>query len=218
MADVLVQVVLASTSHLPADVSVNTWHFEVQDSIPDGDLQIVKDRLLAFYSYLGANDILSKKVDAQTSRIKMYALADPKPRVPRHDSAFIYTQPGGESLPTEVALCLSFRGAVASGEKAARRRNRVFIGPLSVGTQDTTDGSKPKNATCDAIRSRAQLLMNLNPTSSVKWDVWSPTIDKTVVPNGGDFAGTPVVAGWVDNAYDTQRRRGQKATVRLAFP
>lgn len=217
MPDILVQVVLGSTSHLPADVVVNTWHFEVANPIADSALDDIKSRLLPFYSYLGANDILSEKVDAQTSRIKMYALGDPKPRVPRHDSAFIYTQPGGKSLPTEVALCLSFRGQLNSGEKAARRRNRVFLGPLSVGTQDTVDGSKPKNATCDAIRSRAQLLMSLNANNATKWIVWSPTIDKTVVPDGGDWAGTPVINGWVDNAYDTQRRRGQKATVRQTF-
>jgi len=56
-----------------------------------------------------------------------------------------------------------------------------------------------------------------------KWAVFSPTIaggwflPDTEGPPNLPAAYSPVQSGWVDNAWDTQRRRGLEATARTVF-
>jgi len=49
---------------------------------------------------------------------------------------------------------------------------------------------------------------------SVKWAVYSPTTDAV---DTIDNAFNDVLDGWVDNAFDTQRRRGPAATTRITW-
>ena len=115
------------------------------------------------------------------------------------------------SLPFEVAVCCSFRG-VQGGPNPARRKGRVFIGPLINSVLETNIPSvypAPRQAFVDVLVSAGDQLISAGDidTDEGQLGIWSRT-DKVVYP---------VLSGYVDNAYDTQRRRGNDPSSRTSF-
>jgi hypothetical protein len=199
------QVSIPATSTVTEDTVTNTWHFSAVDKT-EGTINAIQTALLAVYEAFDAS-----KADTYTwtaARLKWYDLADPEERVPFEDELLGATSAGtGDPLPQEVAMCLSFNGEYVSGFSQARRRGRVYLGPLAVSTLDTATG-RFSNAFTDAIAAAgAALLLASTTASDWAWVVYSPT--------GG--TSYPVVAGWADNAPDIQRRRGLKASRRTTF-
>jgi hypothetical protein len=140
---------------------------------------------------------------------KVYRMEDPKPRVPIHTEAWNFSvAPGGSPIPTEVAVCLSFKAAPAAGQIAARRRGRIYIGPLNNSVvSDAGEGiARPMVAFLTDLRAAAQAFKATVNASGYVWVVHSPTT--------GPAARFPVTELWTDNAFDTQRRRGEKATLK----
>ena len=138
-------------------------------------------------------------------------------------------------LPDEVAACVSYHGdftgllevgavdtaiptdeaAIDEGAPAThtgrdrpkqRHRGRFYIGPL------TATGTVATTAPChlnsifwnDLTAATAKALLGL---TGANWRVWSRR----------DAAVYTVTGGFVDNAFDTQRRRGAKATARVIY-
>lgn len=201
------QVEWQSTTLLPEDKVVNTWHFEGSDTATDTDN--IRDMLVDFYTtpYEG-NPIKSFMPAALLNGfydIKIFCLADPEPRVPRatynEDTAVSSNAP----LPGEVALCLSYHGAVVSGESQARRRGRIYLGPFTTAANASGRPTSAVIATMTAAAS--ELLAAANASVTWQWIVYSRVND----------AGVDVVGGWVDNAWDSQRRRGLRSTARTAW-
>jgi hypothetical protein len=114
-------------------------------------------------------------------------------------------------LPNEMALCLTaaadFGADVefAPGSRPrARDRGRVYLGPFNT---DAMESSGPGSATVpspgiiDVIVGAGQFLMDDPDT---EWVVWSRRA-----------AGVKTVtSAWVDNAWDVQRRRGERPTAK----
>jgi hypothetical protein len=113
-------------------------------------------------------------------------------------------------MPAETALCLSFGGQGALPE--ARRKGRIYIGPLSgvaIGSEGEGRYSRPHPVLIQTVRLAAQELLNAEPgPDSLSWVVYSRAAGAT----------TDVQGGWIDNEWDTQRRRGRDATVRTPWP
>jgi hypothetical protein len=111
-------------------------------------------------------------------------------------------------FPHEVAMCLSYRGQAEVGVPQRRRRGRIYIGPLSDQTGNISrsggDVRPSDNARATVANAAARLRNRSGPA------IWA-TLSST------DGVAVPVVNGWVDNAYDTQRRRGTKATLRTTW-
>lgn len=113
-------------------------------------------------------------------------------------------------LPSELSVCCSFHTAYASDPEflgttrpRARDRGRIYIGPMATTCIDYDTGGRPKVK--DTVRSTiAEAAIKLRDTVGHAWSVWSRA--KGTVE--------PVVAGWVDDAWDVQRRRGEEATER----
>jgi hypothetical protein len=142
------------------------------------------------------------------SRLKQYDLADPKPRIPHSDTPIVLTNVDSGMLPAEVAVCLSYQAAPESGVPQARKRGRIYFGPITDG-RDQVEASvddRPNTGLTTALREAAVRLIGFN-TGTLYWCVYSSLSG----PSG------PVIGGWTDNAFDTQRRRGAKATVRNTF-
>jgi hypothetical protein len=119
---------------------------------------------------------------------------------------------GAKSLPSEVAICLSFASVYGSaiefqGETRprARHRGRVFLGPLESAaiTDDSLGRAIPTTNMVADITGAAGFL---STTSTVSWSQWSR--------KDGIFRA--VSRYWVDDAFDTQRRRGEKARSRTS--
>lgn len=200
---------IPSFTQLPEDELVNTWHFE-DTAVGTTDYDNVRDLLLDFYddvpgdSTFSLSSRMSSQAIGSTWRIIGYNLAEPEPRYPVYESTMSITDLGtSAALPPEVALVLSFESNPVSGEPQARRRNRKFIGGF--GTAALENNGRPAQVTIDIMRNAAAALLRASALAvSWDWKVYSPTNDEF----------TDVDGGWVDNSFDTQRRRGHASTAR----
>lgn len=204
--DYAVHVELETDTGLPRDRVVNTWAMQALDGA--AAFSDAADAFDAFYtaiaSYLGAT-----LVNGSGHRCKIYHLTDIEPRVPVYDEAMSLGGFGSTAMPAEVAICTSFAAAPESGVNPARRRGRVFLGPLATGVSDASSGyARVDSAVVIGIANATeQLLADL---IAAQWwlCVWS-RVDETLFP---------VTRGWVENDFDTQRRRQPAPTSRVTWP
>lgn len=202
MANYDLQIKLNMVSVNPEDASTNTWGIIADD---DAAAILATQSFLVFYDTIRTG--YSNLVSQGPHEYKLYRRADPPPRAPIYQGPFSFTSaPTGVPLPTEVALCLSFQGARQSGVPQARRRGRVYLGPLATSIAGTN--GRPLPTAITNIRNAAQALLTASVTSlSWEWSVYSPTSQSA----------TAVTDGWVDDEWDTQRRRGRRSTARVTF-
>ena len=214
------QVVLQGGTMLPEDRFINTFHFEhdvTQYPTLAGFVTAHEPPLSNFYdtSNPGQTQAIGAYIGEFANRvgtIRWYDLNDAEPRVPVITSFTMPAPVAAVSLPEETALVLSLR---ASPPVTARRRGRIYLGPLALAATTTVDSS-----TTVPTRPAAQLMNDVCTAAlmvrdavialpgNTHWTIRSVT----PVVNGVDVAG-----GWVDNAFDTQRRRGPDATARTQW-
>jgi hypothetical protein len=221
MADprAIVQVALSRNGGLGQDTVINTWHFEGDADAAESDrarwdglIGGLAGRLATFYNTIGP--YLSMSL-AGSGRIKAYDFADPPTRIPRFEGTFTHPV-GGGTLPGEVAVVLSMLAAPLPGVNPRRRRGRVYLGPLTAGVSQylSTDvpDPVPSSAFVTAVLSATQV-MATGGGGAFRLSTFSPTTIKT----GGsvDSAWNDVASVYIDNAFDTQRRRGGDPTSRV---
>lgn len=135
--------------------------------------------------------------------VKLYKIEDPVAGEPHRPQATV-TKAAGTFLPTpgpgEIAVCLSFYG----GSNAPYNRGRLYI-PFAAFSGSAPAGSRPSAANRTKVGDLVPLFAGLGGVN-VDWIVWSPT----------KKAATKVDHWWVDDEWDTQRRRGLKPTTRTA--
>lgn len=211
------QVAFAQESGLPEDVITNTFHFTSAAPLVAADLGDLADAIEGFYKDPnGVGDAIQGYFGAPTDQggheITIYDLADPKPRVPVLSRVWaLGLDPTAAAYPAEVACCLSYAAAPVSGQSQARRRGRLFIGPLkaTAGTADANGQQRPTAALISclndaAVRLQAEVQLNVLNTD---WVVYSPTANTSAV----------VESAWVDNAFDTVRSRGPAPTTKTTI-
>lgn len=212
------QYTLQNVDSIPRDVAVNTWHYR-SNGLLEGDLDDIQAQLEDFYTAI--QGLLSTALSG-TIGFKLYDLVDPNPRVPVRQGSFdITTGDEGQMLPSECAICLSFRGAEGSGLNARRSRGRVFLGPLDLGVigNRTTDAEVIEAARL-TIGNAAGNLLAASLLSTATWSVFSPTTAGAEPWAAGDLSVStiPIEAGYVDDAFDTIRSRGVGPLNRTTFP
>lgn len=213
-----IQASLASKSMLPEDAAVNVWHFTSLGTDRASNTNAMDAALDTFYTSLA--DIFCANTLTGDWTFKAYDLADPEPRTPfatyAHTGATLTT---GDGLPTECAVCLSIEGVAGSGFNMRRRRGRLYIGPLSNGVSTTVTGYVYVSPTAmGIIMDAAEELRSAGGLDFV-WSVYSPTAAGPTPDAAAILAATTYVDhGWIDNAFDTQRRRGTVASTRAVFP
>lgn len=224
MADRLwrAQVSIPMDTALPEDAIVNTWHFDDDDdpiAAPDDTRDWIMQALTGFYQTID-NVLLAASVTSPAT-VRLYDMADPTPRQPLFTEQIALTPVNGDDgLPSEVALCLSFSATVSSGQNAARRRGRLYLGPIATAAITTEGGARrPSAAVRTVIANAAAVVRNGiehpgSPGLHLKWAIYSPTTDATDTL-GNAF--NDVATGWIDDAFDTQRRRGARPTTRTTF-
>jgi hypothetical protein len=196
------QVVIPSKTGLPEDGITNTFYFR-NDWVSGAPYESIRDTLADFYNAsqgaMRLTSYISSTVTSTPWLVKMYDLGTPAPRQPTTMDIPV-TLSGIQSLPTEVTACGSF----ISNRNLPRQRGRIFVGPLNQSAAEVqAPGRVALNATFRATLLSAMAAMN-STTNNVSWRLYSPT----------DAAMKEVTGGWVDNAFDTQRRRGTAPTVR----
>lgn len=244
MADSLIRAVveLERVSAIPEDTVVNVFHFrDVGGSgIITTDLDEIEDALIAFYNSVatGATKTIAAFLAQSMSRVTNRAKIKFYNKNINPDSgdfgspirttswtlgAIDAGPPTG--LTGEAACCLSFEGDLtnipeteanpspppAFFRPAARRRGRVYIGPLNEAAIQENSGTdfevKPSSALLSSLRFSGEDLRDYPLTGGWEWVVYSPTDDQAYT----------VVTGFVDNAFDTQRRRGNASTSRTLW-
>lgn len=196
------QVVLATNDNVAANFATNTWYCTAGTPT---ELLGFNSAVLAFYGSIAAIFGNMMKPTDQISW-KSYDMNDPEPRAPILSASSTISPDNTNTLPAEVALVLSFQAVRVSGSPQARRRGRVYL-PFLKSSQNGLDG-RPSGTLVAALASAGDVLVTSSKASVTwKWTVYSPT----------DNVSRPVTDGWVDNEWDTQRRRGRVRTSRTLF-
>jgi hypothetical protein len=211
------QVIFEADTALAQDRAINVWHFmSAGGNQPLAvDTAALEANLIDFYTgiHTGSTNAISNFISADRSgiwEIKMYDLEDAKPRAPIRDSFPTAFTTGATAYPSEVSLCLSYQAQRLSGFAQASRRGRLYIGPLSTATGVSTTGIPvtTANGIVATLAAAGTAMAGKSPTTNgFVWCIYSPKFN----------TGAVVTDGWVDNAFDTQRRRGLKATSRTLW-
>lgn len=198
---------------LPEDYIVNTFTFRWVSPGSPSNFTYLADMLKDFYSTTPAGSSTSIRAlysgNVFTNRywIRVYDLSEPEPRSPIFEELVTAAVGSAESLPREVALVMSFQAAQVSGIPQRRRRNRVYLGPF-VETQNDNAG-RPTAALRATIARAARDMID----ASTGLAPWQWNINSSFYADDN----VPVLDGWVDNTWDTQRRRGPRSTDRTSF-
>lgn len=195
-------------SNLPEDRIVNTFHF-----VGSGDYEttadLAMDNVENFYNgTLGQSQTIAYWLSPWVQRsaeLRAYNLDQAKPRVP---TIRPFTLATGQStgVPEEIAVCLSYYGAPPI---TPRRRGRLYIGPLNGSGFSSSTALLPCRVqpalASDLAAAGAKLAVY---GALAQWSVRSSLPAENFVP---------IVGGYIDNALDTQRRRGPDPTDRLLW-
>ncbi len=211
MAIIRCQVRLPYFTNLPEDVATNTLYYRTPNSPPTtGELDDIEAQIVAFYTAIG--DRIGAVVLRTTNAcsIRYYDLSQSEPRQPvRTDTFNLPAAATPNNLPLECAIVLSYHAEFSSGTSNARRRGRIYIGPLNLTCFDDGDAATRPTVSATAIADIIAAVPALHgiPTNGTEWSQYSPTTD----------LGLPVVGGFVNNEMDTQRRRQATETGRTTF-
>lgn len=207
-------------SGVPEDAIVNTFYFDQDDNgilpPPDDSYDAVVQSLSDFYGQF--DQLVLPNAVGNLATVRIYDMRDPQPRLLRRTSTFAIAASGEAALPGQVSICMSFAAAPLAGVNPARRRGRVYLGPIAVSVAEMVGSqARPTAVARNAIRAGADsLLIPANVGgSSLSWAMYSPATDA-----GGaniDDSIHDVQTGWIDDVFDTQRRRCPDPTTRTVF-
>ena len=203
------QITLKTLDNIAANFTTNTLHFDVDidavlpglDATMDSVVLNIKETYDACVNVFGG-------IPQNGHEIVFYDLSQPLPRIPFRSYPMDFAlAPVSARLPAEVAIVTSFKTDREAGKSDASRRNRIYLGPLAVGALNTSDG-RILVARQNEIRDGMVQLANASGSvDDWTWVVYSPKLGEAY----------PVKSGHIDNAFDTQRRRGVESTLRTVW-
>lgn len=196
---------------LPGDETTNTFHFQNAGAVPP--TIGITGPLNDFYQFaptgsLPVRDMMSG-VNGATIRFDLYDAQALPPALPYFTVTFPFTANGSvASQAEEVAIALSIRNTTNPTVPIQRRSGRVFIGPLNTLPTSVVSGRVRVTSQWRALLlNAAERLFDqvlLNAGDPVSWGVYSKV----------DNAFYAASQAFVDDAFDTQRRRGPNPTIR----
>ena len=215
MVDIQVRCTLRSANGVEADNAVNT--FAVLGAVPGSDDAAILDAFSEFYNQvpLAGLDTVGRFINdtmLRTDGLRIELISTPQtpPNAPYAMEVFDLPPVGsGIPLVQEAAVCLSMvtEGYLTS-PTPGRHRGRVYIGPLCAPASvdgGTLDVLRPSQGIMESLASAAAGLKITLEVGGREWALWSRAANA--------FSG--IQGGWVDNEFDTQRRRGRPRTSRI---
>lgn len=240
------QAIHKSITGLPRDSVVNVFHFTTPDlTVATAELfaEMVRDFYTTFPAGAATFQLMtmfSASVALTGHEIRAYPVVEAT-GVDTRGEGFppLWTEAfdhvgrvaPADSLPSEVACCLSFKNTTAGGVPAARRRGRIFFGPLADSSNTNVIGggiTRPSDVLGSRLRLAGADMRNKAQAAGGDWVIYSrPFAGRFgyVKPNGDPMpdlaarAGAvyPVTECWTDDAFDTMRSRGERATGRISL-
>lgn len=205
-------------SLLPEDRFVNVFHFHsASGTAGESEYALAHVMVQNFYDLTlsGGNSpgMFLSPYCLRNAQTIVYDLEEPEPRVP-HPDPFILDAAIGGGMPEEVAIVVSLHGPPPI---TARRRGRFYFGPISNADTCVVAGtnavpSRPAKGSAahvtQCLLASAQALLDNGQANGLLWSIRSTVPDVNYVP---------ITGGWVDDALDTQRRRGPDPSSRMTF-
>jgi hypothetical protein len=186
------------TDTLARNRITNTVHLEhVSGGLLDTDLQGMCEDLVEMYQ--ARYGITTREVQC-----KAYD-TDAVPNYPRASAIVNSGVVWDTAMPREVALCLSFSGP-NRGNKS--ERGRIYLMPQLTLAAGGVDHLRPSAQALDwALKFYNEPNGSFPDLGGVDWKfgVWSPTYKKF----------RQATQAWVNDDWDTQRRRGLRETMRV---
>lgn len=192
---------MAGDTTFPRDRVVNTLYLNhtAEPGIP-ADVDQMVDDVVAVWDFFWCGS------GVREITCKAYELGGPPPHFPVAEHTRNLGLAPQSNIPREVAICLSFR----ADQNTKRRRGRMFLPVFTCGSAGPVRDLltvRPSTALRDRGIVMANEIANLGGVD-VDWSVWS----------GMDNAARKVEHAWVDDEWDTQRRRGLRASTRTEQP
>lgn len=222
-------VTFESQSGLPGDRCVHTmaWRFEVGQPLT-ANFDDLQAQLVGFYTATSGvqNNAMGVYLSGRLSRdmppvldiYKCQPTGTPLGSPVYTSDLLVLPEPGAASnLPAEVAVRLSVNADLTGipeedGTERPRgsRRGGFYFGPLSAVIAD--GGADDEPGVDSSFRLDAKIAMqDLHENAGLAgwtWSIWSRDDNELYA----------VVNGRIDNAFDTQKRRGPKPTNGTVFP
>lgn len=197
----LAQVTLLTAGADSADNQTNGFY--VSDSgISTAEMDSWRNAIKTFYDAAAGNGAM-RGLAQNNHIIKFYTVGTPAPNYPIYQNTFnLAASPGAFDLPPEVALCVSYKNNTNNSVLRARRRGRIYLSGWGE-AQNTT--GRPNAGLPAALAGAFKTYCDsVNLIGTLTACIYSRVQDIT----------NEIEEVWVDNAWDTQRRRGEKPTVR----
>lgn len=200
-------------SNLPEDRVINVFHFVGLGTYED-ELPSVFAAVEAFYNASNTTRELAAYQSPYIQRdaeLLGYDLDEPPKRVPTRFPVVLSAVASATQLPEEVAVCLSIRGSIPPAG-GPRRRGRLFVGPLNILSMTSGPEGAPTRPSPAFV---ADLIVAAERLEAQAISAGTPWVIRSTKPTQNFVA---VQGGYVDNAMDTQRRRGPRTTERTEWP
>lgn len=202
------QAVIPYVSGLSEDIITNTMHWlNGVGDLEDG-ADYIAARLIDFYDgvYLAAGTA-DTYVNWAGAIVRVFDMDVPGSSPVERQIPITPVSPASGVLPSECSAVLSYHGAIPV---TPRRRNRIYLGGFANAASFEGTGANPPRL-AGTLRTNviaaAQAMHADNDVAEVQWMGWS----------GADGTMFALAGGWIDDAWDTQRRRGTDASVRNIF-
>lgn len=198
------QVILHTVDNVPANYVTNSWAFMGAD--PSLDATAITTALATFYGTF-AGLYYSPAIAQNGHEVKFYDLPGTPPNYPVTERTFnLGSATSGTQLPSELSVVLSIQAPRTPGFPQARRRGRLYLGPFN---STANSNGRPLTALMTSIANASQTFKTTidGLASDTQWAVWSVA----------DQAAVAITNGWIDNAWDVQRRRGVEDTQRTVW-
>lgn len=221
--DFQVQVVVPRVTGLPEDDAVMTWNFQVAGGDYDSDYRLaLATKLISFYQDGDRDNGWGAGIAAPTSKLSSLVVSagwDFKFYTRNVvDNSLSFDEVFGNSmtglsatagLPEETALRLTAHAVLDGTEADRTRRGGWFFGPgiVSAGAETVGGRVRPTAALRRALLQGARWLLDTQGDLDTAWVIYSEK----------EHSASPVFMGFVDDAFDTIRKRGPGATVRDTF-
>lgn len=197
-------ITLKHESGLAEDDYQNVLYYETSGSgevgLSVGDVEVM-DGIAAAYN---ASFLTAFTGSIASMQIRAYAPGlNPTGPLVTKSYAFNAT---GLPAPGEVAICLSYY----SEQNSPRKRGRVYLGPWDRGI---VGEFRPAASVRTNILAFARAIADIGANSQATWMQRSMVGSTPQLPVA---TYSPVTNFYVDDAWDTQRRRGLKPTARSA--
>lgn len=213
-----VQLVLQGATDLPEDRFVNALAFN-QPGVQSAHSEFADDVQGVFNAFFnnthtGATGPIVSHIAGWVTggEIRVYDLRQAPPREPEIRPLTVNFN-ATTGLPAEVALCSS----LVAIRNLPRQRGRFYFGPLAnnagvITTGSATDDARPSATVIANLVAATEFLAGPHSLLVGAGDDYLLAIISQV-----DQTIRCVTGGWVDNAFDTQRRRGAQANDRTLW-